>query len=179
MMSKAKARAAAAADKARTALDNGENENPQQLAAPPQLAPPAFGGGPEEDALPAGWEAAVSRSTGETYYINSVTGASQYDRPIADEEDPEEEFGEGSRRESLKARAAQAKAKAAKAIAECGREGIEESLHERIRDACPLAMRNCIGHATNLIRCTRGRISTHAAVAKLTSAGVRSVIGAE
>jgi DNA-binding transcriptional MerR regulator len=115
MMSKAKARAAAAADKARTALDNGENENPQQLAAPPQLAPPAFGGGPEEDALPAGWEAAVSRSTGETYYINSVTGASQYDRPMADEEDPEEEFGEGSRRESLKARAAQAKAKAAKA----------------------------------------------------------------
>ena len=110
MMSKAKARAAAAADKARTALDNGENENPQQLAAPPQLAPPAFGGGPEEGALPAGWEAAVSRSTGETYSINTVTGASQYDRPMADEEDPEEEFGEGSRREALKARAAHLRA---------------------------------------------------------------------
>ena len=107
MMSKAKARASAAAEKARAALDNDENENPQ-LEAPPQLAPPAFGSGPEEEALPAGWESATSRSTGETYYINVATGDTQYEWPTAED-------GEGSRRESLKARAAQAKAKAAKA----------------------------------------------------------------
>lgn len=108
MISKAKARASAAAEKARAALDNDENENPQ-LEAPPQLAPPAFGSGPEEEALPAGWESAISRSTGETYYINTATGDTQYEWPTAVEE------AEGSRRESLKARAAQAKAKAAKA----------------------------------------------------------------
>jgi len=112
MMSKAKARAAAAADKARAAahaLDNDENENPQ-LEAPPQLAPPAFGGdGPEEEPLPAGWESAISRSTGETYYINTATGETQYEWPTVAED------AESSRRDSLKARAAQAKAKAAKA----------------------------------------------------------------
>ncbi len=112
MISKAKARAAAAADKARAAahaIDHDENEDPQ-LEAPPQVAPPAFGSGPEEDPLPAGWESAISRSTGDTYYINTATGETQYEWPTAAEFDVE-----GSRRESLKARAAQAKAKAAKA----------------------------------------------------------------
>ena len=32
-------------------------------------------------ALPEGWESAVSTSTGHTYYINTVSGASTYDRP--------------------------------------------------------------------------------------------------
>ena len=87
-----------------------------------QLAPPpSFGGaaGDEDDSalqLPAGWESAVSRSTGETYYINSATGDSTYDRPTApapgEDEEEEEEEERGSRRESLKARAASAKTKA-------------------------------------------------------------------
>jgi len=34
-------------------------------------------------ALPAGWEAAVSRSSGETYYINTHTGESTYEVPTA------------------------------------------------------------------------------------------------
>eukprot|EP01047_Picozoa_sp_COSAG01_P030756 COSAG01_NODE_2156_length_8253_cov_15.131280_2_plen_768_part_00 len=34
-----------------------------------------------EDTLPLGWEAAVSTSTGETYYVNTETGDSTYDRP--------------------------------------------------------------------------------------------------
>ena len=35
----------------------------------------------EEAALPPGWEVAVSRSTGDTYYVNSYTGASQFECP--------------------------------------------------------------------------------------------------
>jgi len=31
--------------------------------------------------LPAGWETAVSRSTGQTYYVNTQTGATQYEFP--------------------------------------------------------------------------------------------------
>ena len=108
MMSKAKARTAAAAASAKAAAS--------QLELPPQLAPPAFGG-PDEgasDDLPAGWESATSRSTGEGYYVNSATGESQYDRPTAPTDD---EADGGGRRESLKARAAQAKATASKAAA--------------------------------------------------------------
>ena len=33
--------------------------------------------------LPEGWETAVSSSTGETYYVNTVTGETTYDRPEA------------------------------------------------------------------------------------------------
>jgi hypothetical protein len=33
--------------------------------------------------LPEGWETAVSRSTGETYYVNHATGESTYERPTA------------------------------------------------------------------------------------------------
>ena len=40
--------------------------------------------------LPAGWETAVSRSTGLTYWINTVTGESTYERPGASFEDAAE-----------------------------------------------------------------------------------------
>ena len=76
MMSKAKARTAAAAASAKAAAS--------QLELPPQLAPPAFGG-PDEgasDDLPAGWESATSRSTGEGYYVNSATGESKLELPV-------------------------------------------------------------------------------------------------
>ena len=32
--------------------------------------------------LPPGWETAESRSTGETYYVNTVTNETTYDRPV-------------------------------------------------------------------------------------------------
>eukprot|EP01044_Picomonas_judraskeda_P040453 COSAG03_NODE_19864_length_328_cov_1.362445_1_plen_92_part_10 len=35
----------------------------------------------EQGQLPAGWESAVSRSTGETYYRNTGTGETTYDWP--------------------------------------------------------------------------------------------------
>lgn len=48
----------------------------------------ATGGGQNDAAevaaveqLPIGWEEAVSRSTGETYYVNQATGESTYERP--------------------------------------------------------------------------------------------------
>lgn len=34
--------------------------------------------------LPAGWESAVSRTSGDTYYVNTRTGESQYEIPTAD-----------------------------------------------------------------------------------------------
>ena len=40
--------------------------------------------------LPAGWETAVSRSTGLTYWINTATGESTYERPGASFEDAAE-----------------------------------------------------------------------------------------
>ena len=69
-----------------------------------EVSPPAFtDGGHEKEALPQGWEQAVSRSTGDTcaalphppqcapttghsarrYYINQLTGESSYDYPTA------------------------------------------------------------------------------------------------
>ena len=33
--------------------------------------------------LPAGWEAVLSRSTGQTYFFNAGTGESTYERPSA------------------------------------------------------------------------------------------------
>ena len=36
-----------------------------------------------EQELPVGWESAVSNSTGETYYVNTLSGESQYERPTA------------------------------------------------------------------------------------------------
>jgi hypothetical protein len=36
-----------------------------------------------QEGLPAGWTAQVSRSTGDTYYVNDVTLDSTYDRPVA------------------------------------------------------------------------------------------------
>ena len=47
---------------------------PLPLPLPEPLPLPA----PE---LPEGWEAHVSRSTGETYYVNEMTGESSFDRP--------------------------------------------------------------------------------------------------
>ena len=35
-----------------------------------------------QETLPAGWDAAVSRTTGREYYINTLTGESTYDRPL-------------------------------------------------------------------------------------------------
>ena len=66
--------------------------------------------------LPEGWDVGTSRSIGETYYINSITGESQYDVPNAPAtsevglgtpptaEDFEEQM-EGNRRESMMNRA--------------------------------------------------------------------------
>ena len=42
---------------------------------------------PKHDRLPAGWESTVSRSTGETYYVNTVTGETTYDWPQSPAED--------------------------------------------------------------------------------------------
>lgn len=34
------------------------------------------------ESLPAGWEKRTSRSTGRAYYVNTSTGASQWDVPV-------------------------------------------------------------------------------------------------
>ena len=36
---------------------------------------------PSNEALPFGWEVAVSRSTGERYYVNTATGESTFTLP--------------------------------------------------------------------------------------------------
>ena len=36
-----------------------------------------------EESLPEGWETSTSQSTGEVYYVNTLTGESTYDRPTA------------------------------------------------------------------------------------------------
>eukprot|EP01051_Picozoa_sp_SAG22_P016354 SAG22_NODE_2294_length_2748_cov_1.243488_2_plen_357_part_00 len=41
------------------------------------------GGGDGDDGLPAGWTTQTSRTTGELYYVHTVTGASQFERPAA------------------------------------------------------------------------------------------------
>jgi Ca2+-binding EF-hand superfamily protein len=45
-----------------------------------------------EDALPVGWETATSQSTGETYYINTLTGDSTYDMPTAPADNLQTDF---------------------------------------------------------------------------------------
>lgn len=45
---------------------------------PPRRPEPQVSGG---QALPFGWEVAVSRSTGEQYYVNTTTGESTFDLP--------------------------------------------------------------------------------------------------
>ena len=129
MMSKAKARAAAAADRvadkardARAALDaSQENVDPQQSDA---LPPPPTSSS-ESWALPDGWEAEVSRSTGDTYYINTVTGESQYEYPIADE--PADDGEDSHRRDSLKERAQHARQLARTKAAQAGKLTAEQS----------------------------------------------------
>ena len=62
--------------------------DPPTSAGPPPL-PERDHAQPREDSatdggnevLPPGWEVARSRSTGDTYYVNSVTGFSTFDRP--------------------------------------------------------------------------------------------------
>ena len=52
---------------------------------------PASAPGPEpaaEEALPDGWEARVSSSTGETYFFNTVTQESEWDRPTTGAQRP-------------------------------------------------------------------------------------------
>eukprot|EP01045_Picozoa_sp_COSAG04_P056701 COSAG04_NODE_26622_length_292_cov_1.352332_1_plen_76_part_10 len=41
--------------------------------------------------LPAGWTTAVSRSSGDTYYVHVATGESTYDFPAEPEPEPEPE----------------------------------------------------------------------------------------
>lgn len=43
----------------------------------------SFHGDSSKPSLPQGWEATTSRSTGQTYYINTLTQESQYDLPTA------------------------------------------------------------------------------------------------
>ena len=43
--------------------------------------------------MPAGWETAVSRSTGDTYYRNTVTEESRFEHPW-DESDTDSEHGD-------------------------------------------------------------------------------------
>jgi hypothetical protein len=72
-------------------LDDEEKRDKKMAAAPslakaeevysgqdsaPGSPPPAAVGG-----LPAGWEQRVSKSTGDTYYVNAVTQESSYERP--------------------------------------------------------------------------------------------------
>ena len=52
----------------------------QALQQPAQPRPSAIG---EGAALPPGWEAATSRSTGETYYVHTATNHSTFERPPA------------------------------------------------------------------------------------------------
>ena len=51
----------------------------------------AGAGAAEGAALPAGWTSAVSRSTGETYFVNTVTGETSYDSPIGGGSAPAEQ----------------------------------------------------------------------------------------
>lgn len=68
-----------------TVLQRSQFERPTQNASvstsPPSTSPPQQGN--DNDGLPAGWVSMVSRSTGKTYYFNSQTQQSQFERPMA------------------------------------------------------------------------------------------------
>jgi len=51
---------------------------PPQMSPPPPPPPPPP---PAADALPTGWSAAIDPASGQTYYLNSATGASSWTRP--------------------------------------------------------------------------------------------------
>ena len=71
----------------------------RSLSKQQQLNRPVFGvcresqferpGGPSGEGLPANWVEMVSRTTGEVYYSNTLTGESSFDRPTgtADDDD--------------------------------------------------------------------------------------------
>jgi hypothetical protein len=86
-----RAREASVADVLTFELDDEEKRDKKMAAAPslakaeevysgqdstPGSPPPAAVGG-----LPAGWEQRVSKSTGDTYYVNAVTQESMFERP--------------------------------------------------------------------------------------------------
>jgi hypothetical protein len=70
---KGEAGAIALAEKLRKELELEPEIEPESV---PRSPPPATLGG-----LPAGWEQHVSRSTGEAYYVNTLTQMSMYERP--------------------------------------------------------------------------------------------------
>jgi hypothetical protein len=61
---------------------SGSGAAPAPAPAPSQAAVPRATAGSAQT-LPAGWEAKTSNSTGETYYLNTLTGASEWDMPTA------------------------------------------------------------------------------------------------
>ena len=84
------ARAEAEAAKAEAAKAKAEAQRAQEeraralQGAAPAPAPAAPAPAPSSDpTLPAGWEAVLSRSTGQTYFFNAGTGESTYERPSA------------------------------------------------------------------------------------------------
>ena len=54
---------------------------PDEAAGPPPVPAAAVPEVASEKKLPAGWETAVSRSSGDTYYVNTATGETTYDFP--------------------------------------------------------------------------------------------------
>jgi hypothetical protein len=61
------------------AVEDGTASSPPQIHVVGQFGTAAV----ETPALPQGWVTSVSRSSGETYYVNQMTGESTYDRPTA------------------------------------------------------------------------------------------------
>ena len=56
----------------------------EEPAAPsPQSVPAETPAPTSTAALPAGWESTTSRSTGDTYYVNTLSGETQYEVPQA------------------------------------------------------------------------------------------------
>ena len=56
----------------------------QQQPPQPEQRRRQVQGKPEELLLPPGWQTAVSRSTGETYYVNVSRQVTTYERPASD-----------------------------------------------------------------------------------------------
>jgi hypothetical protein len=79
----AQARASAARDSLSTPAGGGGDavEPPPALVAVDAPPPAPVEGAAAAPPLPEGWETAVSRSTGDVYYVNQLTGESTYDFP--------------------------------------------------------------------------------------------------
>jgi hypothetical protein len=74
-----------ARDPARTPFASRADAGPLRKGTPPPLrqpspapAPPA----PQPQPLPAGWDAHVDPNTGAEFYVNTATGASQWNKPV-------------------------------------------------------------------------------------------------